>query len=759
MAPAPPIVVPSGSDPQAIRANFRTTWADACADIRPRVKLRHVMAGGWRRSAVITGLIAAGAASGILAPSFADTTPTPTPSASATSSPTPTPTPTSTPTPTPTSTPTPSAPSSATIIIGHNARITGYQTPKVTLAGGGSLSVVNEDTIEHTVTSDGKVNGKLLFNVFVEPGSTALIPGASKLAPGNYGFHCSFHPQSMKGTLTIVGGSGTVHPTAQKFEQPLLQPKVLTGKHLRIPIKLASVRVLPHGPLTKMWTYDGTYPGPTIERPAGRDTKVTFVDKLPKSDGSFTVHYHGDHHSSANDGRPTTHLIHHGKSRTYNYPGTDGGRPEPAAFNFYHDHRMGFTARNNWMGLQGMFITHDSLAKNFRLPTGKFDVPLMISERSFTSTNQLTRPFPKHPSMVTKGPNAPPGDGTVGTQILADGRFAPYLNVSTHRYRLRLLNTAPFTSYNFQLSDGKPFVQIGTGDGLLPKPVIRQSILLGPAQRVDVIVDFHHELHKKIVLESVPRTDNPPPGSVGTPTASIMQFRVTKQATSDPTRIPSKLLAPPAINPPKKATAAWTIGLSGNPTTGSVWTINGKAFDPNRADLKVPLGSTQTWILRNKSPITHYFHLHEELWHTISRDGKAPPPWERGLEDTWKLDPGETVKVAAKFTDYTGLFMLHCHMLDHEDHGLMGQFDVVRTSHKATTGSAARAAAALRALRHTALAPTRLWGLRFTRPHLAASWPGGFGLSTAQLQAMMCGPDTATTNKSAKARPHRARVV
>jgi hypothetical protein len=220
-----------------------------------------------------------------------------------------------------------------------------------------------------------------------------------------------------------------------------------------------------------------------------------------------------------------------------------------------------------------------------------------------------------------------------------------------------------------------------------------------------------------------------------------MQFRVTRSASSDTSRIPSTLVAPPSIHAPKQATASWTFDLSGNPKTGSVWTVNGKPFDPNRADLKVPLGSTQTWILHNVSPITHYIHLHEELWHTISRDGKPPPAWERGLEDTWKLDPGETVKVAAKFTDYTGLFMLHCHMLDHEDHGLMAQFDVVRTANKTTTGSAAQAAVVARSLRRTTPTVAHLWGLTIRTPRLATSWPGGFGLSPADLQAMMCGPD------------------
>ena len=84
------------------------------------------------------------------------------------------------------------------------------------------------------------------------------------------------------------------------------------------------------------------------------------------------------------------------------------------------------------------------------------------------------------------------------------------------------------------------------------------------------------------------------------------------------------------------------------------------------------------WRLRNVSDMTHYVHIHAEQWRTVLRNGKPPPPWEQGLEDTWRLEPGEVVEVAARFEDYTGPFMIHCHMLDHEDHGMMARFDVVR---------------------------------------------------------------------------------
>jgi FtsP/CotA-like multicopper oxidase with cupredoxin domain len=121
----------------------------------------------------------------------------------------------------------------------------------------------------------------------------------------------------------------------------------------------------------------------------------------------------------------------------------------------------------------------------------------------------------------------------------------------------------------------------------------------------------------------------------------------------------------------------WTFGLDGDEHHGSFWSINGKAFDPERVDHRARLDTVERWRFRNTSDVTHYVHIHAEQWRTLLRDGKAPPAWERGLEDTWRLEPGEEVEVAARFTDYTGPFMIHCHMLDHEDHGMMARFDVV----------------------------------------------------------------------------------
>jgi FtsP/CotA-like multicopper oxidase with cupredoxin domain len=350
---------------------------------------------------------------------------------------------------------------------------------------------------------------------------------------------------------------------------------------------------------------------------------------------------------------------------------------------------MNRTARNNWLGLQGMFLVSDGKARQLGLPGGRYDVPLMVSERSFTADNQLARPFPRHPDMMMTGPDAPPNDATVGDTVLANGRYAPYLRVSTHRYRLRLLNTSPFTAYDFHMSDGQPFVQVATGNGLLPKPVVRQDLFLGPAQRAEVVVDFHGELGKRIVLESIPRVTNPGGDGVGSPAVSIMQFRVTRSADHDDTVVPSSLRRAPRLDPPDRVAKTWRFGLGGDPSTGTYWTVNGKPFDPWRVDHRVPLGTQERWRLVNDSPMTHFIHLHEEQWRTLLRNGKRPPAWERGLEDTWRLDPGESVVVAARFTDHTGRFMLHCHMLDHEDHGLMATFQVVAPRAGTRTSAAA----------------------------------------------------------------------
>ncbi len=567
----------------------------------------------------------------------------------------------------------------ATIVIDRGGVRSGFSPSQVNITAGGTVTVANFDTFDHTVTSVARdEQGLPLFDVRVPTGRTVTVDVAG-LAPGSWGFYCKFHPR-MRGKL-VVGDGTVVEPQRPSFEQPLVVPPELRGADIRLVMRRAKVRVFPNGPRTAMWTYGGTYPGPTVRRRAGRGTQVTLVHQLPRAAGSMSMHLHGDHHAPADDGQPTTHLVRPRSSRTYDFPLTYNNRPEPGSFFWYHDHRMDHTSRNNWRGLQGMFVVTEPPTSGLRLPTGARDVPLMVSERSFRADNQLANPFAAGPTMVGHhgetawtGLLAPPNDATVGDTLLVNGRYAPYLDVSATSYRLRLLNSSPFSSYNLVLSDGRPFLQVGTGNGLLPRPVVRRSVLLGPAQRADVVVDFGGATGKRLVLESVPAD----PGSSGEEAhqGAFMQFRVGAEKR-DHTQVPARLPSPRLVRAPKRVTKTWTFGLDGN-DHGTYWSINGRPFDPRRADHRARLNTVERWRLRNTSDVTHYAHIHAGQWRTVLRNGRKPPTWERGLEDTWRLEPGEVIEVASKFTDYTGRFMIHCHMLDHEDHGMMARFDVIR---------------------------------------------------------------------------------
>ena len=167
-------------------------------------------------------------------------------------------------------------------------------------------------------------------------------------------------------------------------------------------------------------------------------------------------------------------------------------------------------------------------------------------------------------------------------------------------------------------------------------------------------------------------------GGRGSPTTPSIQSGLPSRAQA-PTPVPRALTPPPPLAVPSAQTQVFAFGLAPDAgRKGPVWTINGRPYDHMRVDAKVEPNSIQRWRLVNTSPLTHYIHLHEEAWRTISRNGQPPPAWEAGLQDTWRLDPGDTVEVAAKMTDYLGEFMIHCHMLDHEDHGMMTNFEVVK---------------------------------------------------------------------------------
>ena len=218
-------------------------------------------------------------------------------------------------------------------------------------------------------------------------------------------------------------------------------------------------------------------------------------------------------------------------------------------------------------------------------------------------------------------------------------------------YRLRLLNASLFSAYDFALSDGRPFVQVGTGNGLLPTSVVRHDILLGPAQRADVVVDFRGRRDEDVLLSTIPRTDDARRHRLAGPRRSCSSGSAGRRTRAR--GCPTTCGRCRRSTSPSKVADDLDVRADQGPATARSGRSTARCSTPSASTTGCGMGTVERWRLRNTSDVTHYVHLHEEQWRTVSRNGKRPPPWERGFEDTWRLDPGETRRGRGdRFTDY-----------------------------------------------------------------------------------------------------------
>lgn len=457
-----------------------------------------------------------------------------------------------------------------------------------------------------------------------------------------------------------VPGEAAGSPPVAPFSMPLRIPDTVGGTSVALTAAETPVQVFPSGPPTMMWTFNGSFPGPTIEATSGLAQEVAVTNALPGAAGPITVHHHGEHAASEFDGQPHRYLIDGGDTYTYRYGYTDGGAGERGRLQWYHDHTMGVTGRNVWMGLAGMVRLRDpaEAAIDAALPNGARDVPLLVVDRTFDANNQLTYAFDNN--------------GVTGDRLLVNGVIQPYFEVADVRYRLRILNASNTRSYTLALSDGRPLIHVATESGLLPAPVERDTILLGPAERAEVVVDFSGELGSNVVLQNL--------NGFGTNLNALMQFRVTRDEV-DASTVPAALRAVPTIDEPVVATRAWVFGQD---PLSLEWTINGHGYGPDTVDAHPKLGTTERWTFTNTTSVDHIVHIHDVHWQIASRSpsgGLASDTsgllGEAGLRESFRLRPNEVVSLVSTFTDHLGRYVVHCHLLEHEDHSMMTQFEVV----------------------------------------------------------------------------------
>lgn len=409
------------------------------------------------------------------------------------------------------------------------------------------------------------------------------------------------------------------------------------------------------GVQTPTWGYNGDFLGPTLRAERGQRIAIAVTNSL---DEVTTVHWHGMHLPAAMDGGPHQVIA----------PG-DTWRPtweinQPAATLWYHPHPHGRTEEHVYRGLAGMFYVDDpSEAPALPNRYGVDDIPVVVQDKEFTDAGELT--------MGER--QAEPG--VLGSTVMTNGVIGAYFEVSTEMIRLRLLNGSTARTYDFGFEDNRNFDLVATDGGLLAEPYSTTRIRLSPAERAEIIVTLTPG--DIAMLRSYP----PELGDVassfafgGEDTFDVLQLRANDYLR------PSS--AVPAIlhNHVRLQEADATVHRE---FTMAARMINGAQMDMNRIDEVVIEGTTEIWEIRSTDRLTHNFHIHDVQFYVLSIDGVAPPAELAGRKDTIYVEPGRRYRLIMQFGKYVdpeAAYMYHCHLLRHEDEGLMGQFVVVGTN-------------------------------------------------------------------------------
>jgi FtsP/CotA-like multicopper oxidase with cupredoxin domain len=436
------------------------------------------------------------------------------------------------------------------------------------------------------------------------------------------------------GGLGIFAATSLAAKPTAGIRNPVYIPPLTTPSNFALTAKPGQID-LGGGHVSSAWVYNNFMPGPTFVASKGQSATVTLHNQLTQP---TITHWHGMLVSHENDGHPMS-AIGPGGTYPYNFPILNR-----AALNWYHPHPHMLTGEQVAMGLAGAFIVRDTEEAALGLPSGAYEVPLVIRDTSLDRSGNMQY--------------KPRSGGFEGPTPLVNGTLDPKLDVDSTVYRFRILGGANARIFRLALSNGAPLHLIGNDGGLLAATAPVTQIDLAPGERLDVLVDFGGlPVGTKVMLRDLRAGWD------------LLEFTVIRHVTSS-YAIPTALSSIVPLTAPLTTREFSFDGMS---------KINGQLYDMERIDFTVPLGQTERWRFRTNGNAPHPVHVHGASFQVISRTGGRGQryPWEMGWKDTVLLEDRETVEVLIRFDHYRGVYLMHCHKLEHEDMGMMSNFEVV----------------------------------------------------------------------------------
>jgi len=477
--------------------------------------------------------------------------------------------------------------------------------------------------------------------------------------------------------------------------------------HYEITMRMIEQKVHRDLPATPVFAYDGIWPGPTIDVEVNGPISVSWKNDLPDSYPEWlpvaishhvpddtiriVVHLHGGITPSKSDGYPEW-MWEPGETEIYSYPNLD--EQGDGGMLWYHDHAMGNTRLNVYAGLAGFYLLRNRAHEEvLDLPSGEYEVPLVLQDRNFAEDGTLIYP------------------GVCRNFGVVNGTVFPFHEVEPRRYRFRVLNGSNFRIKRLELSNGLPMQVIGVDDGFLHETVETTELLLAPAERADIIIDFSDAAGEEITLLNTTSCFGPQrdgagrSGDVDLP--HLMQFRVGAEAAeADVSAVPTEPVPDDGELERLLGDVTVTRDVTLDEKEDFLFLINNKHWDEPVA-IEPRLGDTEMWNLVNLSDEDHPFHIHlisyrvaervpfrengvedyirdrdagelKELDSYLDFSAAEPPAaHESGPKDVALAPFGYVTRIAMRWYGFAGLYVIHCHLLDHEDNDMMRPIRVI----------------------------------------------------------------------------------